>query len=385
MTIRHQIARPELGEPEWQAVRAVIESGWVTQGPKVAEFELGMAAACGAAHAVAVSSCTTALHLALVCAGVRPGDEVIVPSMSFIATANAVVHAGARPVFAEVDGASFNLDLDDAAQRITPRTSAILLVHQLGLPGDIEGFAALAHDRGIALVEDAACAVGSTYHDAPIGSHSDLVCFSFHPRKLLTTGDGGMVVTGSPDHAARMRRLRQHGMSVSDLDRHQSDDIVRERYVEVGFNYRMTDVQAAMGVAQLRRLPEIVATRQRLAAVYDAALADDDLVSTPIVPPDVSWNVQTYTLRLEGADAAARDEVMRCLLREGIASRPGVMTAHREPAYAPDGVFEPLPRSEQASDCSLAIPLHGGLSEADCEEIAAAVRRAVRSGGSKLS
>ncbi len=379
MTSRYQIARPELGEPEWQAVREVVESGWVTQGPKVVEFERAVADACGAAHGVAVSSCTAALHLSLVCAGVGPGDEVIVPSMSFIATANAVVHAGATPVFAEVDPVTFNLDPADTEARITPRTRAVMAAHQLGLPADIEGFTALAERHGLSFIEDAACAIGSTYHGAPIGSHSAFVCFSFHPRKLVTTGDGGMILTSSSEHAARLRRLRHHGMTVSDLDRHQASDIVRESYEEVGFNYRLTDLQAAVGIEQLRRLPGIVARRQELAAAYDTALGDHEVIGTPVVPVGVGWNVQTYAVRLEGFDAGRRDEVMRFLLHHGIATRSGVMTSHREPAYARNGAVVSLPRSELASDTSLVLPLHGGMTEADCREVATALMRAVDS------
>jgi perosamine synthetase len=376
VTSRYAVARPELGEPEWQAARAVIESGWVTQGPKVAEFETAVARACGAGHGVAVSSCTAALHLALVAAGVGPGDEVIVPSLSFIATANAVVHAGATPVFAEVDVDDYNLDVDDVAARIGPRTRAIMLVHQLGLPAAIDEFTELAEAHVLALVEDAACAIGSTYHDRPIGAHSDFVCFSFHPRKLLTTGDGGMILTPSADHAARLRRLRHHGMSVSDLERHAADDILRESYDEVGFNYRLTDIQAAIGIEQLRRLPELVARRQALAAVYDEALAEHPRIRTPKVPEGVTWNVQTYAPRLLGFDAARRDDVMRALLRQGITTRPGVMTAHREAAYATTQPVS-LPRSEEASDTAIVLPLHGGLTDEDCRIIAAALVAAV--------
>lgn len=377
MTPRFAIARPELGEPEWQAVRDVIDSGWVTQGPKVVEFERAVADWCGAAHGVAVSSCTAALHLSLVCAGVGPGDEVIVPSMSFIATANAVVHAGATPVFAEVDPLTFNLDLADTESRITPRTRAIMAAHQLGLPVDIDAFTALADRYGLSFVEDAACAIGSTYRDAPIGSHSAFVCFSFHPRKLVTTGDGGMILTSSSEHAARLRRLRHHGMTVSDLDRHQATDIVRESYDEVGFNYRLTDLQAAVGIEQLRRLPGIVARRRELAAVYDEALGAHKVIGTPVLPAEVTWNVQTYAVRLAGFDATRRDELMRRLLQDGIATRSGVMTAHRERAYTHGQAPIPLPRSEVASDTSIALPLHGGMTEADCHEVAGALVRAV--------
>lgn len=380
MSVRVPIARPEMGEPEWQAVREVIESGWVTQGPRVEAFEQAMASYCGASHAVAVSSCTTALHLSLVVAGVGPGDEVIVPSMSFIATANAVVHAGAVPVFAEVAPDTFNLDLADVERRITDRTRAIVLVHQLGLPADIEGFSALAQAHGLRVVEDAACAIGSSYHQAPVGSHGELVCFSFHPRKLVTTGDGGMVLTSSAEHAERLRLLRQHGMSVNDRVRSASSSVIRESYVEVAYNYRLTDIQAAMGVEQLRRLPAMVRRRQELAARYDDALAGHPVIRTPVVADDVEWNVQSYAVRLEGWTGEQRDAVMQHMLDEGIATRPGVMTAHREPAYSARGVS--LPVSERASDCSLVLPLFTTLEERDQRLTTEVLQAAVEKVGS---
>jgi len=379
VSARIPVARPELGEPEWQAIRKVVESGWVTQGPKVEEFEKTMAGMCGAAYGVAVSSCTTALHLSLVVAGVQPGDEVIVPSMSFIATANSVVHAGATPVFAEVHPDTFNLDLDDVRRRITEKTRAIILVHQLGLPADIAGCAALAEEYGLAMIEDAACAIGSAVDGRPIGSHSSLVTFSFHPRKLVTTGDGGMILTSSEDYATRLRRLRQHGMSVNDRVRHAATSVVRESYLEVAWNYRLTDIQAAMGIEQLRRLPGMVARRQYLAARYNKLLANHPTIRAPVVPEGVEWNVQSYAVRLEGFDAAARDAVMQHLLDAGIASRPGVMTAHREPAYAnPDGSPRvSLPVSERASDCSLIMPLFTQMADADVDRCAEALTAAV--------
>lgn len=359
-------------------MRDVIRSGWVTQGPRVAAFEAALAEACGAEHAVAVSSCTTALHLSLVCAGVRPGDEVIVPSMSFIATANAVVHAGAIPVFAEVDAATFNLDASDVERRITARTRAIILVHQLGLPADIEAFRGIASSHSLGLIEDAACAIGSTHAGAPIGSHSEFVCFSFHPRKLVTTGDGGAVLTSSKDQADRLRRLRQHGMSVSDTARHAARTVVREEYLEVGFNYRLTDIQAAVGIEQLRRLPGHIARRQQIADIYDRAFADHPVIRTPLRPDGDDWNVQSYAIRLDGWGSQRRDETMQRLLDAGISTRSGVMTAHREPAYAGDAVGrEALPRSEAASDCSMILPVFGDLTDGQAVRVGETVIQVV--------
>lgn len=375
MSTNIPVARPDLGDEEWKAVREVIQSGWVTQGPRVAAFESALAQACGAEHAVAVSSCTTALHLALVCAGVGPGDEVIVPSMSFIATANAVVHAGAVPVFAEVDPVTFNLDAADVERRIGDRTAAILLVHQLGLPADIRTFQELADSHSLRLIEDAACAIGSAYEGSPIGSHGEFVCFSFHPRKLVTTGDGGAILTPSKEHADLLRRLRQHGMSVSDTARHRSRTVVREAYLEVGYNYRLTDIQAAVGIEQLRRLPEHIARRQEIARIYDQSFADHEHIRTPQWPDGDAWNVQSYAIRLEGWSADARDAVMQALLDQGISSRPGVMTAHREPAY--ESAKASLPVSEAASDSSMILPVFAGLSDAQTRDVARAVIDAV--------
>lgn len=376
MIPRIPLTQPQLGEREWLALREVIESGWITQGPKVAEFEAAMAALCDARHAVAVSSCTAALHLALICSGVTHGDEVIVPSMSYIATANAVVHAGAKPIFAEIDPRTFNLDLADVRTRITSKTKAIILVHQLGLAADIEGFRALARDCDLRLIEDAACAIGSRYRGRPIGSHSDLVCFSFHPRKIVSTGDGGMVLTSSDAHATRLRLLRQQGMSIADRVRHTATVVVREIYAEVGYNYRMTDLQAAIGIEQLKRLPEILADRRRLRWHYDAAFAGDEIIEAPDVPPHVEWNVQSYAVRLRGFDAGRRDRVMQRMLDAGIATRAGVMTAHREPAYRSHGRIS-LPISEAASDGSLQLPLYSSLSSDQQDEVIALLRAAV--------
>jgi perosamine synthetase len=369
------IARPLLGPEEEEAAAAAIRSGWITQGPRVAEFERAVADYCGAAHAVAVSNCTTALHLALVTAGVRPGDEVICPSMSFIATCNSIRHAGATPVFAEVNPRTYNLDPAAAEAAITPRTKAILVVHQIGMPAELDRFQELAARRGLAIVEDAACAIGSRYKGQPIGSHSDLVCFSFHPRKVITTGEGGMITTGRADYADRLRLLRQHGMSVSDVVRHASRQVVIEQYACLGYNYRMTDIQAAIGIEQLKRLPEIVARRRQLAAAYTKALRHHPWLEPPSVPGDAEPNYQSYAVRLRDAAPIARDELMQRLLEKGIATRRGIMLSHRERACA-DLASPPLPQSTAASDRSLILPLYPQLTEDQQQHVLSALHLA---------
>ena len=265
------ITKPYFGPEEARPRRKAVESGWVSQGPKVAEFERAVADYCGAAHAVAVSNCTTALHLALLVLGVGPGDEVICPSMSFIATANSIRHAGATPVFADVDPQTYNLDPDAAEAAITPRTKAILVVHQIGLPVDLDQFLAIGAGTASEILEDAAFAIGSRYQGRPIGGHSEMACFSFHPRKVITTGEGGMIATNNAQYAQRLRLLRQHGMSVPDTVRHAARQVITEEYVCLGYNYRMTDIQAAVGIEQMKRLDWIVERRRELAGPLHAS------------------------------------------------------------------------------------------------------------------
>jgi perosamine synthetase len=370
------LTKPLVGAEELAGLATVIESRWLTQGARCAEFERLVAEYTGACYAVACCNCTAALHLALWTLGVGPGDEVIVPSMSFIATANAVRYCGATPVFAEVDPRTFNLDPDAAEAAITPRTKVIMPVHQLGLPADLDRFAALGARHGVTIVEDAACAVGASYHGRPIGSHSPLVCFSFHPRKVITTGEGGMVLTNDAGYAERLRWLRQHGMDVPDTARHGARQLVVERYVCVGHNYRLSDLHAAVGIAQMRRLPDLLARRRALAARYTAAFARHADLWPPYVPDGVEPNYQSYALRLAEDAPVERDRVLEHLLRRGIGVKPGVMTIHREPAYQ-DLRRAPLPISERAADRSFLIPLYPELTFAEQDEVIAAVHEAL--------
>ncbi len=362
---------PSLGDEETRATAEVIRGGWVTQGPKVAEFERLMAASCGTSHAVAVSNCTTALHLALVALGVGPGDEVIVPSMSFIATANAVRHAGATPVFAEVDPRTFNLDPDAAEAAITARTKVVMPVHQIGLPADIDRFVDLGRRRGVQILEDAACAIGSRYKGRPIGGDGAMACFSFHPRKVLTTGEGGMITTNDAALADRLRLLRQHAMSVKDTERHAAKTVVIEEYLFVGYNYRMTDIQAAMGIEQMKKLPGIIARRRQLAERYRVKLEKHPWIEPPFIPEWAEPSFQSYAVTLRENAPFARQDLMQRLLDAGIATRRGIMLSHQEAPYAAAGTS--LPRSEQASARSLLIPLYPQMTDAEQDTVVEAL------------
>ena len=302
---------------EADAAARVILSGWITQGPEVAAFEREFAEFVGAEHACAVSNCTTALHLALLAIGIKAGDEVITVSHSYIATANAIRYCNAVPVFIDVDLTTYNIDPCKIEAAITPRTRAILCVHQMGLPCDMKSIISLAREHNLSVLEDAACAIGSEICidgqwqkiGQPIG---DIACFSFHPRKVMSTGDGGMLTTNNPDWDARFRRLRQHGMSIPDTVRHASPQVIFETHPDIGFNYRMTDIQAAVGRAQLKRMPEIVAKRRLLASRYSSLLNDNAGILTPLEPDWARSNFQSYCVRIP--DGADQRTVMQAML-----------------------------------------------------------------------
>jgi len=387
------VARPHLGEEEASAARRAILSGWVTQGPEVAAFEREFAEYVGAPHAVAVSSCTTALHLALLAVGVQPGDEVITVSHSYIATANTIRHCGALPVFVDIEPATFNIDPTKIEAAISNRTRAILCVHQIGMPCDLGVILQIARKHKLSVIEDAACAIGSeilwgqTWEK--IGKpHGDIACFSFHPRKLLTTGDGGMLTTRDAEIDRRLRLWRQHGMSTPDTVRHSSPTVVFESYPELGFNYRLTDIQAAVGREQLKRLPEAVARRRQLAAAYHELLAE---IPGLVLPQEPAWartNWQSYCVRLP--KHADQRQVMQQMLDEGIATRRGIMCAHLEPAYQAPNTWrclenscEPaktcpnLIESERAQNEGVILPLFAEISSVDQQKVAHSLHRAL--------
>jgi perosamine synthetase len=361
------VMRPWLGREEAEAAAATVASGWIAQGPRVQEFEAAFAAAIGTPHAVAVSSCTTALHLALIAAGIGPDDEVIVPSLSFIATANAVRYVGARPVFADVDLVTQNLVPETVRPRLTGRTRAVILVDQAGVPADLAAMRALCDPLQVTVIEDAACAAGSSYRGRPVGAGAELAAFSFHPRKLLTTGEGGMITTGDEAIAARLRRLREHGMDVSAADRHRSRQPVIEHYTEVGFNYRMTDIQAAIGLVQLRKLAPMVTQRRLLARRYTELLSGIPGLVAAGDPPYGETNYQSFWVLLPEESAVSRDELMRLLAESGVSARRGIMAAHLEPAYADTRPF--LPVTERLARHSLILPLFHEMTEAQQDHV----------------
>ena len=363
------IAKPYLTAEEAQAAYDTILTGWITQGPRVAEFEEKFAAYTGAKYSVAVSNCTTALHLAMIVAGIKEGDEVISPSMSYVATANSIKYVGAKPVFAEINPDNYNLDVKDAGKKITAKTKAILLVHQIGMPADIDAFKKLAEKHNLKLIEDAACAAGSSYKGGKIGSHSELVCFSLHPRKVISTGDGGFITTNREDYYQRMKLLRQHGMSVNDRVRHESSKIIFEDHIEVGYNYRMTDIQAAVGIKQLEKLDWIVSERRKIADKYHAAFKDIENIQLPIEEKGYFSNYQSYSIYLKDECPISRNELMQKMLDAGISTRRGIMTSHRETAYKTECAGLSLPVSEKSADRSIILPLYIPMKEEDINKV----------------
>lgn len=380
------IARTALTEAEIQSVLEPLRSGWLVQGPKVREFEEKWSAFTGAGHSVAVTSCTTALHLSLAALDFGPGDEAIVPAFTWIATANVVEHLGGKVVFCDIDPVTFNLDVAQLEAKITPRTRAILAVHLFGLSAEMAPVLELARKHGLAVVEDAACGFGAKYHGRHVGTLGDAGCFSFHPRKAITTGEGGMITTDDDALAEKLRRLRDHGAAMSDLQRHLgARPYLLADHPDAGYNQRMTDIQGALGSAQMDRAEEIIAERQRLAGVYDAAFESLEWLRTPARPEGYTHGYQSYpctfipepiTLESIPRIREARNAWMDRLQQQGISTRPATHAVHMLSFYREKYRLSPecFPNAYAANDCSISLPLFHGMTEAEQEHVIRAVK-----------
>jgi perosamine synthetase len=371
------ISLPCTGDDEWHAVRDPLTSGWLTQGPRVAEFEKAFAARHDVAHALATTSCTTGLHLILAAMNIGPGDEVIVPAFTWVATANVVMYCGATPIFADVDRRTNNIDSADVARRITPRTKAVIAVHLFGLCADMDPLRA-AVPLHIPIIEDAACAAGASYKGSPAGSLGLAAAFSFHPRKSITTGEGGMVTTNDAQLAGMADMLRNHGASISEEQRHRgSRPYLLPEFNLVGFNYRMTDLQGAVGLVQLGKLDRFIKERAQWAAFYTESLAEIDWLLPPFVQNDCRHAWQAYVLYVNPEKAPLpRNEIMERLQAMGISTRPGTHAVHMLGYYAQRFDLKPedFPGARDCNDQTMAIPLHNRMAQVDFDYVVDALR-----------
>lgn len=371
-----QIATPALGEEEWQAVREPIMSGWLTQGPKVAEFEKEFAQKHQVAAALATTSCTTALHLILAALGIGPGDEVIVPAFTWVATANVVLYCGAEPVFVDVDRDSFNLDASRLEEKLSSKTKAIIPVHLFGFSADYDAIRNVASD--IPIIGDAACAAGSVYKGKPVGTLGTAAAFSFHPRKSVTTGEGGMVTTNDKALAEKMDSLRNHGASISEEQRHHGPrPYILADFNLLGFNYRMSDLQGAVGQVQLGKLDHFTEERQKWADFYHREFADLPWLKTPVVPAGYKHGWQAYVCYVDESKAAkSRNEMMEHLQAKGISTRPGTHAVHMLGYYKNRYglTANDFPAARDCDRYSMAIPLHNKMDPEDYEYVVKTIK-----------
>jgi dTDP-4-amino-4,6-dideoxygalactose transaminase len=373
-----QISLPMTGEEEWQAVREPLMSGWLTQGPKVAQFEQDFAKRHQVAHALAVTSCTTGLHLALAGLGVEAGDEVIVPAFTWVSTANAVLYCGAEPVFVDVDPLTNNIAIDQVRAKVTERTKAVIAVHLFGLCVDVPALRAVLPDH-VAILEDGACAAGADWKGIPAGALGDVAAFSFHPRKSVTTGEGGMVTTNDPDLAERMNRMRNHGASVSEEQRHKGPrPYLLPDFEMLGYNYRMTDLQGAVGIVQLAKLDRLIDERAHYAAYYREALCDIPWLRLPEAPENCRHGWQAFVTYVDPAKAPMpRNEMMQLLQDRGISTRPGTHAVHMLGYYAERYNIKPedYMGAKDCNDNTMAIPLHNRMVQEDYDYVIEEIKK----------
>ena len=371
------IALPSTGEDEWQAVREPLMSGWLTQGPKVAQFEKTFAARHKVSHALAVTSCTTGLHLMLAAAGIGPGDEVIVPAFTWVATANVVLYCGAKPVFVDVSTTTNNICLEDLKRRVTPRTKAVIAVHLFGLVADIPAMRKVLPGH-VRIFEDCACAAGADLDGVPAGGLGDAGSFSFYPRKSITTGEGGMVTTNNAEFANVADQLRNHGASISEEQRHRGPrPYLLPEFNLLGFNYRMTDLQGAVGLVQLTKLDRFIAERHEQALYYLDALANVDWIRMPVFPENGTHAWQAFVTYVDPAKAPmARNDIMEKLQAKGVSTRPGTHAVHMLGYYRDRFGLrdDDYPGARDCNDNTMAIPLHNRMSKDDCAYVADAIK-----------
>ena len=376
------ISKPYFNKQEEKVISDVIRSGWVMQGPRVSEFEEEFAKYVGSKYAVAVSSGTAALHLSLLAIGVKAGDEVIIPSFSFIATANSVVHCGASPVFIDIDQRTYNIDpkrveeyLANAVKKNSKKIKAIMPVHQLGMPADMDYIMTIAKKYNLYVVEDAACALGSEYKGRKAGNIGDVGCFSFHPRKIITTGEGGMITTNDKRIAEKVRLLRNHGMTISPHERNKKVTIKKEEYPLVGYNYRMTDLQGAIGLVQMEKLEYILNKRRAIARRYNSLLEKIEWLERPHVPAYANPNYQSYIVRVKEGGYKIRNHIVSKLIGSGISCKAGVQAIHMEKCYREKYKGDRLINTERAFYSTMLLPLYSELKEHEQDKVVRNLRR----------
>lgn len=363
------LTKPYITNDEIEKVAEVLKSGWLAQGKKVEELEHKIAKYAGTKYAVATSSCTTALHISLILAGIGEGDEVIVPSLTFVATANSVLYTGATPIFAEIEQRTYNIDPKDIEQKITKKTKAIIPAHQAGLPAAMPEIMRLAKKYNLLVIEDAAPGLGSSIKGKMIGSFGHLNCLSFHPRKVITTAEGGMILTNNSSFAKKARILRSHGASVSDRQRHDSRKFIEEEYPVLGYNYRMSDVHAAIGLAQFKKISTILKNRQRLAKRYNNLLSKNPFIVLPLVPSDYGSTFQQYFISLSDNAPLSRNQLIQKLREKGIQTRIGIMAVHNEPLYKKLYPNISLPKTEKAARQIISLPIYTQMTEKEQDQV----------------